>query len=194
MAKKSPPRKGTIDGFEVDVVKSAEHTLGAEITDHPVEKGADTSDHIRLLAAALSMEVIISDTPIGPIATRRGDVLADGSLTNAPSLDALAWLETVRLRREPITVFTGTKSYENMGLKSFSHVEDSTIGDALRVKLEFKQMEFVTNERTTILVASPRAAKKVNLGTKPSPAVPDVPPPPAAAERNRSIIHGLFRN
>lgn len=194
MAKKQPALKGTIDGFEVDVVKSAEHTLACEITDHPVEKGADTSDHIRLRATMLSMEVIISDTPIGPIASRRGDVLADGSLANAPSLDALAWLETIRERREPVPVFTGTKSYEMMGLESFSHVEDATIGDAFRVKCSFKQMQLVTNERTTILVAAPRAAKKVNLGTKPSPKVPDVPPPPAEAKRNRSILHGLFED
>lgn len=187
-----PPLKGTIDGFEVDVVKSAEHTLAAEITDHPVEKGADTSDHIRLKATVLAMEVIVSNTPIGPIASRRGDVDGNGGLANAPSIDFLAWLEAIRTRREPIPVFTGTKSYEDMGLESFVHVEDATIGDALRVKCSFKQMQLVTNERTTVLVATPRAAKKVNLGTKPSPTVPDVPPKPAAAARDQSILHGLL--
>lgn len=192
MAKTQPPLKGTIDGFEVDILKSVEHNLGSEVTTHPVEKGADTADHIRLLPIMVSAEIIVSNTPIGPIASRRGDVDSRGALVNVPSDDALAWLEDVRTRREPFPFFTGKKLYENMALETFTYLEDESTGDALRFKVSLRQIELVSNERTTVLVAVPRASKKVQLGTKPSPKVPDVPPPPAAAKHDRSILAGLF--
>jgi hypothetical protein len=176
-----------IDGFEIDLAESEEHTLDSEITEHPVETGSDTADNIRNKPIYLMVRGVVSDTPVGPIADRRGDRDTRGQLVNKPSDDFRAWLQAIRARREPIQVVSSKGViHENMGMERLSFVEDAKTGDAIRFVCGFKQLELVTNERTTVLVALPRAANKVNRGHKPSPKVPDVPPKPKKA-RDQSI-------
>lgn len=178
-----------IGGYEIDCAEAEEHVRDSDVTDHPVEKGADTADNIRARAIALTVTGIVTNTPVGPIADRRGDRDANGMLVFNPADDALAWLEAIRLRREPVTVVTSKETYAQMAMEKLSFTVDSKTGDAFRFRASFKQVALVTNERTTIRVAAPRAAGKVNRGNKPSPAAPDdAPPVPEKPERNRSVL------
>src|SRR4051812_18826374 len=43
--------------------EEAEHT--ASVTEHAVEKGANVSDHIRNEAERITLQVVISNTPVG---------------------------------------------------------------------------------------------------------------------------------
>lgn len=148
-----------IDGFEIDAALSEEHTFDSEVTEHPVEKGADISDHVRARPIEVTIDGVVSDTPIGSLAQRR---------TGVPSSDAFARLMQIRDAREPITIQTSLKTFENMILQSLSAPRDSSTGDAFRFRASFIQVQLVTNERTTVVVAQPRGAKKVNLGNRPT--------------------------
>jgi hypothetical protein len=160
-----------IDGYPIDAALSEEHSFDNEVTAHPVERGADVTDHVRARPIVVSIEGLVSDTPIGAIAGLRApDVL--------PSDDAFARLRDLRDRREPVTIETSLQVFRNMVLQSLSVPRDARNGDALRFRATFQQVRLVVTERTVVDVAVPRAAKKVNRGTKPAPETPldDVPP------------------
>ncbi len=165
----------TIDGFAIDVTVSEEHGDRYEVTQHPVEDGADVSDHVRIFPAQITLTGIVSDTPIAPVAGIR-DVLS------IPSNDAYAKLRSIG--RKVVTVVTALRTYENMTISDLSVPRDSNTGKALRFRATFQQIRLVENERATVPVAVPRAAKgSVNRGSKPTKAAT----PPSTAYEAGSI-------
>src|SRR5574342_5520 len=102
-----------IDDYLIDVTVAEEHELPAEVTAHPVEDGADITDHVRLTPISVTLEGIVSDTPIGRLAEQRAP---DGR----PSDDAYAFLKLVRSRREPVTIETSLETFTNMILQHLS--------------------------------------------------------------------------
>jgi hypothetical protein len=153
-----------IDGYEIDVAISEEHTYDSEVTEHPVESGSAVVDNVRPRPISVSIEGFVSDTPIGELAKRR-----EGS--SLPSSEAFARLQIIRDAREPITISTSLRDYDNMILESLSIPTSSENGGALHFRATFKQIRIVTNERTTIRVAEPRGKSGTNRGNKPSPKV-----------------------
>lgn len=176
-----------IDGFEIDAAVSEEHAFSAEVTAHPVEKGADVADHIRPQPIALSIEGVVSDTPIAALADRRGDRDSRGRFQFLPSNEALAWLKAVRDRAEPIRIETSIGVYENMLLESLSIPQTAASGGAFRFRATFKQLRVVTNERAQVRVELPKAAKKENRGTKPSTPVAEAKQPEKAKARRSAL-------
>jgi hypothetical protein len=176
-----------INGYPIDAALSEEHSFDSEVTEHPVENGADIADHVRARPIVVQMEGVVSDTPIGDIATQRTG-------TNLPSEDAFARLMAIRDARQPVTIQTSLQTFENMVLQSLSVPRDARTGRALKFRAIFVQVTLVTNARTTIPVETPRAKKKVNRGNKPSPETPtgDAPEPAAKTKENASILHRLF--
>lgn len=161
-----------IAGYEIDVALSEDHAFDSEVTVHPVEVGADIADHARARPITVALEGIVSDTPIGDLASRRQQfTLINGEAFARPSEEAFAFLQAIRDAREPVSIETSLRSYDNMMLQSLSVPRSTGNGDALRFRATFVQVELVTNERTTVRVAVPNAAKKVQRGNKPSPEV-----------------------
>lgn len=156
-----------IDDFEIDIAEAEEHRFDSEITEHPVETGADITDHVRSRGMSLTIDGIVSDTPIGAIAKRRlidfGDFL--------PSGEAYAKLIGIRDARQPITIATSLRTYENMVMESLTIPCNATAGDALRFSAVFRQVQLITNERTIVLVSVPRGKAKVNRGQAFAPDV-----------------------
>lgn len=60
----SPPRHVTIGDIWIDVSVREGHDLQAEVTEHPVESGANIADHIRPLPATLAIDGIVTNHPI----------------------------------------------------------------------------------------------------------------------------------
>lgn len=175
-----------IDGFAIDAAISQEPTFDADVTEYPVEKGAATTDHVRAKPVTFVVEGIVSDTPIGEVAELRD--------TGAkPSYEARNRLFEIWNSREPVTVETENAVFENMVLHTFSTPEDATTGEACRFRAAFKQLRLVTNKRTSVPVAVPRARKKVNLGTKPSPPATGgeggAQPPPEKSQQGASTLY-----
>lgn len=54
---------GELEHFQFDVVTSFDHNDTAAIADHPVEQGADISDHARDDPDMLSIEGVVTNTP-----------------------------------------------------------------------------------------------------------------------------------
>ena len=159
----------TINGYAIDAVVSEDVSFDADVTEFPVESGASITDHVRVKPAVISLDGIVSDTPIGPIAALRDNPLfitpgLGGSLPSDEAYDAL-W--RILNAAETITVATSKRVYDNMVLQSLAISHTATDGDSLRFKATFKQIAMVTTTRTIVAVAVPIAAEKENKGTKP---------------------------
>lgn len=157
-----------IDGFPIDCAESESHDYDNEVTDHPVEKGVDISDHARARPIMVTLDGTVSDTPIGPVADLREDL-------DMPSDAAKAKLIQVRTDREPISLETSLGGYVNMVLERLSFPRSAEDGDSLRFVATFKQITVVTNERTVVRVRVPRAAGKVDRGNKATVPVTTTP-------------------
>ncbi len=155
-----------IKGYQLDVAVSEDHSFDSEVTEHPVEKGADIADHVRARPITVSVEGIVSDTPIREIA-RPGFQDSEGDPIVLPSAEAYALLIDIRDKREPVTVQTSLQLFENMVLTSLSVPRSVGTGDALRFTATFVQIQLVTTERTVVRVRE-RGAKKVDLGNRPA--------------------------
>jgi hypothetical protein len=55
---------GVIGGIWIDCTVRERHGMSAEVSEHPVEDGADIADHIRRRPNALTLECVISNTPV----------------------------------------------------------------------------------------------------------------------------------
>ncbi len=106
------PVSGQYYVFEFDTILKEGHTLGAEVSDHPVEAGANISDHVRPDLSRVELTVAVSNTPLNQVSVAS---TSPGVLRGAQSvLDIYTarWKKTAELQvsggRPPLTdPFTG---------------------------------------------------------------------------------------
>ncbi len=184
-----------IGSLEIDAVPTEGHSFPSEVSEHPVEKGSDTTDNVRNLPVSLSLDCIVSDTPIGDLADRREDF-------TSPSVEAYNYLQEIRDKKEPVTVITSMDVFDNMILETLEVPRDAHTGDALRFRVTFKQIQLITNARVFVNVTLPKGKKKQNLGNRPAPNVSDITAtdaeirktlttPSAETSENASILYGV---
>lgn len=152
-----------IDGYPMDLAVSETHGFTSEVAEHPVERGADITDHVRARPITIDMECIVSDTPLAKIAndlTRQGSTL--------PSEDAYAHLLAIRDARQPVTIETSLGTFSSMAMLSLSVPRDAGKSGGLFFTVSFQQIRVIENKRVTTRVAIPIAKRSTNYGTRAS--------------------------
>lgn len=148
----------TIDGIPMDLAEKEDHKLESAITDHPVESGVNITDHIRPVPRELTLTgVVVSNTPIGAIAQ---DPSRQGK--NDFAGNTFRFLEDLWAHPRTVTVVTGLKKYESMGLKLLQVPREAKNAGGLVFSATFKQVVVKNNRRATVLL--PATAGEVNLG------------------------------
>lgn len=144
-----------IDGYPIDAVVSEKHDFDLEVTEYPVEKGADITDHVRPKPLKISLECFVSDAPFGPIANHPTRVIG------TPSSDIYDRLKALRDAPEQITVVTSLKSYDKMVLSKVSYPRNSGEAVGLRFTCEFTQVIIAQNLRVSIAIAATPKTQKL---------------------------------
>jgi hypothetical protein len=164
-----PTQLVAINDFLIDCALKETHSFDSQVTEYPVESGSNITDNIRPLPITIEMECIVSNTPIGIMQTFRNSLLqedlsASELAPTKPSEDAYDMLLRIRAKREPITIRTSLRTYENMALKTLNIPRAADVGDALRFSATFQQIISVENKRS-IRVSPPngRNKKKVSM-------------------------------
>lgn len=179
----------TIDGYPIDAAIVEEHTLNNEVTDNPIEKNGVVTDHSFSLPDEITLECVVSNTPFGAVReAREANPILGGE---APSVDAYQRLKFIRKRGTAVTITTSLGTHENMLMTALGIPRRVADGDALRFRVTFKLATFVTNERTTVRVAVPQQARRVNRGNKPAKTPPDTPPSPTT-KKKASVLWKLI--
>jgi hypothetical protein len=162
-----------ITEIPLDARLSSSYRFGSQVTQFPVESGAKITDHVHLDPEEITLEGLVSDSPITEIPARmqlRGDneETPSGSRTQS-AYDALY---TVRSKRLLLTVVTEYKVYEDMVLESFE-VPRSRDQGGLQFTATLKQI--VTVESMTGALPPDVVARLKRRSKKRKPKPGDVP-------------------
>jgi len=151
--KRTPHTK--IGHIELDVTLSEQHAYTSSITQYPIEDGAFISDHRKVEPESISLEGLITDTPIG------------GRLSSDRSHEAFNDLVRLFKSQELVTVVTGLKVYDDMAITSLHVPKNSTTGQALKFSIKLVKVRMgspsFSSEILSDLIAD-QAKSKVNLG------------------------------
>lgn len=201
--------KGRVGLVELDVTLSENHTFNARATNFPIETGGDITDHIINDPDILNLSGIVSDTPLNALSFF------------SRSIDAFNRLVEIHERREPITVVTGLKVYNNMVMTLLDVPRNIQTGQSLTFNITLQNIKFDSTaqllvNRTTIfggiqtniprdqvrsnqnipfLMADPLDSLKDQASNGIDTGIQNLIPPPAAiSERilqGRNIISGV---
>lgn len=162
------------DTLVLDAAFSNNLQASNDVTEHPIEKGSNPSDHIRPRAEEVQISGIISDTPV-PTADRTPLGRSSVSKRTRAS-DAIALLRRIRRDGTLCTLSDSRSTYVAMAMTSLQVPRDPKTGAAARFSATFK--EFVTVSTQTVTVQKvQRVNTKKNL-------IKQVPVP---VEDNRSL-------
>ncbi len=186
-------RTVSINVLTIDATLEESHSSSVDITDFPIEDGSIISDHFILKPKELTIEGIITDTPINPLAQLTG-LISVGAVAASAKLgvpiiggvlgaglgasiggllgvsknrakDAFHFLLELQEQRQLFDVVTGLKLYKNMCLTSLSVPRRTDTGQAIRFSASMREIKIVSSEIISIpeAVIKPFAAPS---GTK----------------------------
>lgn len=153
-------KRAKIDTLEIDVVLSESHSADADATDHPVEQGVNITDHVRVKPETLTIEGLISNTPI-PTAARAEKEQIWGD--PGPAETARDTLTRLKNNGDLLTVITKLRTYTNMVITSLSFPRDSKTGNALKFSVTLKNVVVVRSETVKV---NTTYKKKKDLGNQ----------------------------
>lgn len=109
--------KTNIDGLFFDAVFTTGTDHEAEITEHPVQSGANITDHVVIRPVSITMEIGMSDVMAS---------MLQGQWSGAYTKSISAYRKLVSLMesKTPFTILTRLNRYQNMLIRSIS-VEDT---------------------------------------------------------------------
>lgn len=122
-----------LGGITFDVVLEESHEDGLEITEHPVEHGANINDHAWLKPATVTIRAGVSD------------MAGDGH-----SRDVYEQLQKLQASREPFSIVTGKRLYDDMLLETLTTVTDANTENALMVSAQCRQVIIVYTQVTSV--------------------------------------------
>jgi len=183
-----PPDRVRLDVITVDATMNETHSMEAEVTEHPVEQGANISDHIRPKLKRYTIDGIISNTPIGP-AGDLTDALHTGALAVGVTLPTIPNSYDVDLARsagsttrakatfeklldlvdaaQVITVHTPLKDYPSMALESVTVVREPHLSaGGIRFQAVCKEVRTVEALKTGTSALPASAQPSKDLGTQ----------------------------
>ena len=132
---------------QIDACTVETHSLTSTVTDHPVERGADISDHSRPDPELVTLQCLVSNSlPLNePDPTRASS-----------TYDALLDL---RNNGTLVSVVTTLRVYDDMEITSISIQRTPQNVDALEWTMTLKHVVLVKNKLTTSVVATSTRAK-----------------------------------
>ncbi len=133
-----------IESIALDAALREVHSGEVEVTEHPVEQGSNIADHTRPKPDRLTIDAIVSNTPINTTQRTRVVEAFGVSFTSSSLQDSrqgaagyaeTAYAKLVELKDKglPITVVTQIRTYDDMILTSLSVPRDSKTGEPLNL-------------------------------------------------------------
>ena len=127
---------------QFDASLSESHLSEADITDHPVEEGANIADHIRNRPDSIEINGVVTNTPIAYLASLTAKSPLTSDLGSVDDRVETAYQELLRIKNagELVEVITSLRTYKNMVLKSVSVVRDQANGNILNTSVALREM------------------------------------------------------
>jgi hypothetical protein len=134
--------------IQIDAAPTEQHGHSLQLTEHPVEKGSDITDHARVKADSLTLDCCLSD-----------------GADEGRSSDTYERLRLLQDEATLLTVVTSLRVYDNMILENLSTPRTASYAGGLRFTAVFKQIRLVQNKTTIVSITKePITKKKVSTG------------------------------
>lgn len=174
------------------------HNGEADVTEDPVESGAPISDHTRAKNDAVTLQIVVSNSPLTQPPDNMGGVTSAVQavqLTPTQSANLLTFSgnfdrvgavfeELHRLKNEGVIcgVTLSLKTYDSMVLRSIDARRSAMQGNALYATLGFKRVR-IAQTQTAPVPSVPRARSSAARGRQTAQAQPGQP----ASQANASF-------
>ena len=183
----------------LDASVSEVHTSSANITSHPVERGANITDHVHRQPDTLTIQGIVSNTPtrfpqgtIGVALVRTVANLVNG-VSNDLAKTAYEQLLQLVEGKELIKIVTTLREYNDMLLENLTVTRDAENGDCLNFTVTARQVRLIKTSSVSASSitspADPKKASKKSLGKQSKQTVPTAQQPTEEAS-TLSLIFG----
>lgn len=149
--------KTSVGGYFFDAVFHTDHSTHLVSTSHPVQNGANISDHCYMEPARVTLEIGMSDVGTGSI-------LGQFSSGKSRSKAAFEALQKMQQSRQPVDVVTRLKSYKNMLIEDLSFPDDIKTYYGLRASISLKQVIIVSVAKVSKVSARPQVTQSVAAG------------------------------
>lgn len=175
---------GATGALEVDATMTRGWETAAEVSEFPVESGTDVTDNIRAKNGTITMEGVISNTPVVlPSTQMDGITLAPGSVAlpggdGAQKATLFRWsgvfdrrkacdgiLRAISEAGAPVSLTTSLRTMTDLGITRYKVDEDGDTGESLKFIMEFKALRIATTQRAPVpavrrlQVTAPRAVQ-----------------------------------
>lgn len=149
--------KTEISAFKAEILLDESHEYSAQITDYPVEDGATINDHAIKQPERVTMNFLVSDTPI-IIGGGGGGAIAS-LLGVTESQKAYDYLKDLWKNGEIFTLICKYDVFLDMAIESMTPTRNSKTGQALNFAVTFKKFNLVNaaNVETSAEKATPPA-------------------------------------
>lgn len=161
--------RAEIGGIAIDASVNEDHTSELDITENAVEVGAKITDHAQIKPKVLTMQGVISDSPlfgvpfIANILALVNDISAFSGVSR--SIDMYNQLVNLQENRSPFTVITGLKQYTNMLLQNLVVNRTASTGKAIHFTATLKQIR-IAQSIVVNLPPTKAAASKIAQPTQ----------------------------
>lgn len=135
------------------------HESTLAITEHPIQTGANVSDHAFMQPNILTFEVGMSDI-MTDILDSKFESFSDNGTR---SVNAYKKLRELQANRIPINVVTRLWSYNNMLIETISADDSSSTSYGLKATVTLKEI-FVANVTTVKVSERPHKSEETNEG------------------------------
>jgi hypothetical protein len=134
----------------VDAAISEQHSRDSEVSEHPVEVGANITDHVRVKPDQLAMEVLWSNSPLV------------GATSPGRAEEAYEKLRLLQEQAAVLDVVTSLRVYEQMVITSLSVPRTAKDAGGVRCNVTLQAIKFVKNKTTLVTVARVPGGKKTS--------------------------------
>lgn len=145
IAKEDRDNPGTFIGYFFDAFLREGHDGAVRITDHPVQGGANISDHAYNLPDKLTLEIFVSDVM---------DYVAANQFQEyeTKSISAYQTLRELKEARQPLSVNTRLHLYSNMLIESMHTADDYKSGASMRCTVTLREIIMATVNTETVSI------------------------------------------
>lgn len=148
--------------FTLDADMVDRHSRRVTISKHPIETGAKPIDHAELEPRTYMVEGIFTNVPLDA-ATQQARGLAEGTPLDGSWVKSMAdALDALLELRQPMTITTDMRVYENMVMLTLDIPRDPSVGDAIQFTATFEEVRFVQTQTVALQVP------KTTVPTKPN--------------------------
>jgi hypothetical protein len=145
--------------FIFDAYFNVNHNSTLSITEHPIQTGADVSDHAFMEGENPTFEIGMSDVMQDISDSRFAKFTGD----NSRSVNAYQILKQLQSQRIPIQFVTRLWTYNNMLIENIVAPDDDKTTYGLRATITLKEI-FVANVETVKVSERPHKSVETNEG------------------------------